>query len=625
MVEKIAGDPISSAMWASEAIGSEDEWNRIREAVFECLEVGSNLIEDSPGVLRWVIESLEARFELREMAPFTQARFTVRIFEGFENRTDAIFFANAMNQKSTGGTFLHDAERNSISFVSYCGLSIWWDLALLLYSARAACGQAEAIAHRSDLLAYNKCQPAQSQSAPAAAESYNLVAQRLWDTTQPDFISGLWISDVERQAFIKELAELPSDFNVTPMFGEDSPGRNVEKMDFRFRAFPDDELIQVFNGNTASCIALFNEWTEWGRAVSVHVGLPFFTLSEMVPEGTSEENAVSLANILNHASVETLFQKLGFGSWFAKGSQLCFSSVIPHAILKPIICGVDRRTVAELLFDFVDPRLTNRIMNGSSRLLADMNLVSEREPNESDSVGLVIESRKRPEAVRADVSVVEMVQADDLWTMPTTPFLVYGIFNPIGSTMGSLEMVNGIRESYIVNRWRHPHHPGEVVLFDVDENMGMLANMQKGVLALADSISIPDFISIPQDLPSDFQDGLFDALVSMADAMASNGTDVLDKATRMWNYPNPWTRPSAEDSEDLEVPADFQGMTNGEAYIAVSTNPGIVDFNIGLFQAWWEGAIAFMAGPDDPQRATDTVEMFMQHTFDRMKIDEKPE
>ena len=84
MVEKIAGDPISSAMWASEAIGSQDEWHRIREVVLECLEVGSNLIEDSPGVLSWVIESLEARFELREMAPFTQARFTVRIFEGFE-------------------------------------------------------------------------------------------------------------------------------------------------------------------------------------------------------------------------------------------------------------------------------------------------------------------------------------------------------------------------------------------------------------------------------------------------------------------------------------------------------------------------------------------------------------
>jgi hypothetical protein len=82
MVEKNPGDPISSAMWASEAIGSPDEWERIRETVLECLEVGDNLIEDSSGVIRWVVETLEASFELKATSPHTQARFTVRIFEG---------------------------------------------------------------------------------------------------------------------------------------------------------------------------------------------------------------------------------------------------------------------------------------------------------------------------------------------------------------------------------------------------------------------------------------------------------------------------------------------------------------------------------------------------------------
>lgn len=627
MVEKITGDPISSAKWASEAIGSPDEWLRMREVVLECLEVGANVIEDSPGVLRWVIETLEARFETKSLSPFTQARFTVRIFEGFEDRSDAIFFANSLNQKSAGGTFLHDVESNSISFVTYCGLNVWWDLALMLYSARAACGQAEAIAQRSDLLKYNKCRPAQSSSVLVKQGNNNLVAQRLWDTTQPDFISGLWVSDAERRAFIKELDEVPVDFNVTPMFGEDSPGRNIEKMDFRHGAFPEGELLQVFGGRSASCYVMFNEWTEWGRSLSVHVGLPFFTHSAEIKRGTSEETAVSLANTLNHAAVETLYQKLGFGSWFAKEAQLCFSTVIPHAILKPVICGVDRRTVAELLFDFVDPRMMNRVMSGTTRLFLELGLATEREPNVSDSMDSVIESRKRPEAVRAAVSATEVVSAEDLWVMPSTPFLVYGIFNPIGSTLGSLELVDGIQESFIVNRWRHPHHPGEVLLFDIDENVSILESMQQGVLALADSISLPDFIFIPQDLPPQFQDGLFDALVSMAETMENNGADVLGKAIRIWNHPNPWVRPSAEDSTDLVAPEHFHGLKNAEAYAAVSSNPGIVDLNVGLFQAWWEGAIAYMAGPGDPdpQRATDTVQMFMQHTFDRMKIDEDPQ
>jgi hypothetical protein len=627
MAEKIAGNPITSAKWASEAFSSLDEWSRIREVVLECLVDGAHVIEDSPGVIRWVIETLEAKFELKALSPFTQARFTVRIFEGFEDRDDAVFFTNALNQKSAGGNFVHDSESNSICFVTYCGLNVWWDLALMLYSARAACGHAEAIAHRSDLLSYNNCRPALSSSVPAEKGSNNLVAQGLWDMTQPDFISGLWVSDAERQAFMKELTGVAATFDVTPICGEDSPGRNIEKMDFRFRAFPDEELSQVFDDNSASCFVMFNEWTEWGRALSIHVGLPFFTQREMVEEGSNEETAVSLANLLNHAAVETLFQKLGFGAWFAKGTQLCFSAVIPHAILKPIILGVDRRTVAELLFDFIDPQLMNRVMNGAGRLLLDMDLTSEREPNESDSVGLIIESRKRPEAVRGNISASEISQTGDLRSSPSMPFLIYGIFNPIGPTMGSLELVSGIQESYIVNRWRHPHHPGEEVLFNADTNVGTLANMQKGVNALAYLISLPDFIWIPQGLPSDLKEGLFDALMSMAQTFEQNGTEIASKASRMWKYPNPWLRPLDEDSKDLEISSDFEGWSNPQAYVAVSTNPGLVDLNIGLFQAWWEGAIVYQAAPDGlgPQRATETVEIFMQHTYDRMVTVGTPE
>ena len=44
---------------------------------------------------------------------------------------------------------------------------------------------------------------------------------------------------------------------------------------------------------------------------------PFFTFEEQMPEGTSEERATSLANILNHASREALWQKVGFGTWYA--------------------------------------------------------------------------------------------------------------------------------------------------------------------------------------------------------------------------------------------------------------------------------------------------------------------
>ena len=107
----------------------------------------------------------------------------------------------------------------------------------------------------------------------------------------------------------------------------------------------------------------------------------------------------------------------------------------------------------------------------------------------------------------------------------------------------------------------------------------------------------------------------------MAEMFEHNGENLLGKAIRMYDFPNPWVRPTEDESTNSETPADFEGMTNAEAYSNVSNNPFLVDFNIGLFQAWWEGAIAYMAGPGDPdpQRATETVEKFTQHTFDRMR------
>ena len=626
MIERNVGDPVSSAMWACEAIGTPEEWSRIRAVIAECLKVGDRVFEDTPGVIKWVIETLEAQVEIKDLSPYKQVRFTVRIYEGFENRGDGIFFANALNKKAVGGTFVHDATTNSINFVSYCGLAVWWDLALLLFSALAACGNAEAIAHRSDMLHHNKCQPAVSSHKGVWEEENEIISQRLWDMSQPDFISGLWVSDVEYQSIISDLKELEPDFNITPIFGEESLGRNIEKMDFRFWAFPSDDLQYVFNGSSSSCAVLFNEWTEWGRSLSVHMGVPYFTFEEQVPEGTSEERATSLANILNHASREALWQKVGFGTWYAKQAQLCFSMVIPHSILKPTIFGFDRENVAELFVDLIHPQWMNRIVSAAARVLHELGEVSKREPGQYDSLESIIESRKFPEAVRADnATFLSLDEPNDLWTLPSKPFLVYGIFNPVGPTMGSLEIVNGRSESYIVNRWRHPFSPGEEVLFVFNKDEEMLSNMQRAVLELPDSISLPSFISIPQNFPPEFQEGIYSALISMAEVFERNGEDVLGKAIRMYYQPNPWLRPSTEKSTDLEVPGDFEGRTNAEVYAAVSNNPFLVDFNIGLFPAWWEGAIANLADPGNSQRATETVEKFMQHTFDRMRTADQSE
>ena len=99
MIEKIVGDPVSSAMWACEAIGTPEEWSRVRTVFLECLQANDRIIEESPDAVKWVIETLEAQVEIKDRSPYKQVRFTVRIYEGFESRSDGIFFANGTKEK----------------------------------------------------------------------------------------------------------------------------------------------------------------------------------------------------------------------------------------------------------------------------------------------------------------------------------------------------------------------------------------------------------------------------------------------------------------------------------------------------------------------------------------------
>lgn len=61
-------------------------------------------------------------------------------------------------------------------------------------------------------------------------------------------------------------------------------------------------------------------------------------------------------------------------------------------------------------------------------------------------------------------------------------------------------------------------------------------------------------------------------------------------------------------------------MDGCDALIAVISHSQLVDFNVGLFQAWWEGAIMFSNHPDEPNEATQVVEDLMGRTYDRLGV-----
>ena len=208
-MERIIGDAVSGAKWASEVFGEPDQWNRIVTIIKETLEVDEWVIEDQPNRLKWIADTLPVTFEMIETSPYPQVRMTVEVFNNFEADNDGWFLASNLNRKSVGGAYVYQRDQKTMEFVSYCAVSNWWDFALFVIAASRSIGQCENISRRKDILRFNKCQPA-AQVHPTLGNRTNhhqLFAVRLGDMSLIDFIGGLWISESERNQILQMVVE----------------------------------------------------------------------------------------------------------------------------------------------------------------------------------------------------------------------------------------------------------------------------------------------------------------------------------------------------------------------------------------------------------------------------------
>jgi hypothetical protein len=617
-------DAVENAIWASEGFDSPDEWARLRLAVVNTQWVGDRVLEDVPNSISWMMDTLRARAELREVGNFSQFRLSVTIFHNFESDEDGLFFANLLNQMAVGGSYIFDPDSGSVSFVCYCVTAVWWDLAIVLHLFRIACGQAEVMARRSDLLLCGKCKVASVVDFEQLGGEHPVVLRRMWDMYQPDFVSGLWIAQRERDYLITELSEFVEDFDIQfDSVGSDDI-RAIESMNFFFRISPPEGCGETVNDFNSPAYVAANEWCAYGRAISTISSVPYFTVVDEVPEEMSDLQAVEWANIFNRAATEMMWEKLGVGSWQATGSQMCFSRVVPHAVLKPIIAGINRFEVGDFLLDIVAPHMTARPVQQAIRELHYVGLVTARDPLPGDSLQRLRNVRKAEGLVRIDDATASSGDTSgELWQYPSEVVLVYGIFDPVGSTMGSIEIVTTFSGMEVVNRWRHPLLPGEVSLGTSGDPSEIGKLVLEAVASLSERASCPIFVYVPAEFSPDFRESINDALLEMASGYERSGLDVGARARRIWAYPNPWGRVEETPVEELPPAPEIDEMNGCDALVAVITHPQLVDFNIGLFQAWWEGAIMFSNHPDEPNEATRVVEDFMGHTYDRLRGPER--
>jgi hypothetical protein len=61
-MERIIGDAVSGARWASETFSDHDPWRRIVTVIKECLEIDDWILEDQQDRLKWIVDSLPVTF-----------------------------------------------------------------------------------------------------------------------------------------------------------------------------------------------------------------------------------------------------------------------------------------------------------------------------------------------------------------------------------------------------------------------------------------------------------------------------------------------------------------------------------------------------------------------------------
>jgi hypothetical protein len=620
---RITGDPISSAQWAIQEADDGLTWRRASIAIKECLGVDEWILHEDNDHLVWIADSLTVSAEYRQTSPFPQFRITIEVLADFKDDNDGWFLASNLNHKAVGGAYIYRAQTKSLDFVLYCAEATWPDFALLLLGTKTAIGQCENLSRREDTLRFANCRSA-ARPHPLhgqRSEHHELFLERFWDVTQIDFIGGLWLSNRERDGVFERISEECSWVEIQPGWSESVIARTIESMDFGFQISIDPAHRSVVRDYTAFSLIEFNCWTDFGRSIVAHVSLPLFTWGGIFDDGASHDEAVRLASLLNLGASEMCWQKLGLGAWFAKGSQICFSMAIPHANLKPVVMGAPRYEVADVVFDVVNPNMVHRLVNVAVRELHQINVLSQRDPQEMDSIVSVAQLRHDKSPVRArNESVQTRDVPDSLWDLPSTPLLVYGVFNPVGPSLGSVELIHGRESGIIVNRYRHHMNPGEEVLSVLPEGTTELTStVRQSVGRLYEYTFIPDFIQIQGDLAPETKEAVFDGLVDMCQGFSDEQVDLTLKAMQIQHQPNPWWRPIDPDSEEMPGIPEFEELTPSEAYLSTVLKPELVDYNLGLFQAWWEGALAFLKDPDSPGEATKTVERFTQHTLDRIR------
>jgi hypothetical protein len=183
----------------------------------------------------------------------------------------------------------------------------------------------------------------------------------------------------------------------------------------------------------------------------------------------------------------------------------------------------------------------------------------------------------------------------------------FGIFNPAGPSVGSLELSINYEsgQALLLERLRHPFSPHLIVHALIDQDGFLSLNdLVEGVIARLQWGGL-DWFEVVATPTAEIAEAAFQGLLAFGQRISETDNRDLRREALARLLP-PWTRMSlpAEQRIDFFAEVDVFGETDDlDLWAHLLMDPKIIDSHTKYLRSAWDGASAWLASPDDPGHA----------------------
>ena len=577
-------------------------------------------------------------------------RSTVTLVEKVEDQTNGIAMAQYLNQRPFGASVWMDLETDSIKATSWVTLEPkYWFLALCFQEAVAQkIGICEHFAPRLAELVSGEAPCVSHPVHGLREEPDRFVVEAGFATyASPEVTLGTWWSRNEIRTFRNVLSGefgLHIDPAVDAYDVDATAARNLGT-DFQLRDSGgphsgDNDLEQRYVGHVGQ-----TDHPDLGRGIEILVSTPFDFGSDTDMSGPprSSPAAQFLANSFNLTEHATCSPAIGISGWTAWRDQICLSTFIqgetvttlqhnasisapPEATPSPI--GVALAVLTARSLERLDtPALSLELANfhdlewsltqdsrwgGVNENAGHLSLfVEDRAAFDSAAAGLPLNVLAEPIWIDPfDLSE----PARDLWGLQHTHLLAsFGIFNPAGPSVGSLELSINYEsgQALLLERLRHPFSPHLIVHALIDQDGFLSLNdLVEGVIARLQWGGL-DWFEVVATPTAGIAEAAFQGLLAFGQRISETDNRDLRREALARLLP-PWTRMSlpAEQRIDFFAEVDVFGETDDlDLWAHLLMDPTIIDSHTRYLRSAWEGASAYIKShdPDHAQGLVNTI------------------